>query len=199
MYDYGGYNGFPDRYLASQPWKLHFAGWETDTYRLQQNGWQLAASQDPRYNCVQIAFKHPEYNIRGISDRVDMYAARARTNLSMYGQDMIEVRAQLASDFVTHTASLGAPMTSFQPIDAEPQIYRMTHRMSEHMVFAPNLARTQELIVPEHSVDDLLNMMLDKQAANRAELIRKRIRQQGDRYDFGERTHVHAQIVSIAG
>jgi predicted nucleic acid-binding protein len=70
--------------------------------------------------------------------------------------------------------------------------------MSENMVFAPNLARTQEIIVPEQSVDDLLNMMLEKQASNRAQLIRKRVREQGEMIDFNPRTHVHAQIVSIA-
>ena len=45
---------------------------------------------------------------------------------------------------------------------------------------------------------DLINMMLEKQAGNRAGLIRRRVREQGQQIDFNPRTHVHAQIVSIA-
>lgn len=193
-----GYD-YPDKYLASQPWKLHFAGWETDTYRLQQNGWQLSAVQDPCYDSMQIAFQHPEYRIRGISNRISQYDARSFMGFGGMrdGPRYIETAAHLASDFVSHTASV-APFASFKPIDAEPQLMDMRQLMSQNMVFAPNLARTQEIIVPEHSVDDLLNMMLEKQAANRAELIRKRVREQGQQMDFNPRTHVHAQIVSIA-
>ncbi len=191
--------GYPDKYLASQPWKLHFAGWETDTYRLQQNGWQLSAVQDPYYDAMQIAFQHPEYRIRGVSSRVSHYDARSYMGFGGMrdGPRYMEASAHLASDFVSH-AQFVAPMDRFKPIDAEPQLMDMRQMMSQNMVFAPNLARTQEIIVPEHSVDDLLNMMIEKQAANRAELIRKRVREQGQQIDFNPRTHVHAQIVSIA-
>lgn len=200
MAGWSDYDRFPDRYLASRPWKLHFAGWETDTYRLQQNGWQLSAIQDPYYDSMQIAFQHPEYRIRGISAHVRGYDARSQVYNGMSGipQDIMPtIGAHMASDFVMHTATV-APFSKFQPIDAEPQLMDMRQMMSQNMVFAPNLARTQEIIVPEHSVDDLLNMMLDRQAANRAELIRKRVRQQGEMVDFQPRTNVHAQIVSIA-
>lgn len=191
--------GYPDKYLASQPWKLHFAGWETDTYRLQQNGWQLSAIQDPYYDAMQIAFQHPEYRIRGLSDRVRHWDAREMMGFGGMrdGPRYMETRAHLASDFISQTY-IAAPMDKFQPIDAEPQLMDMRQMMSQNMVFAPNLARTQEIIVPEHSVDQLLDMMLNQQAANRAELIRKRVRQQGEMIDFQQRTQVHAQIVSIA-
>lgn len=190
--------GYPDKYLGSQPWKLHFAGWETDTYRLQQNGWQLSAVQDPYYDAIQIAFQHPEYRIRGVSNKVRHWDAREVMSVGGLrdGPRYIETAAHLASDFISHAAFV-APMDRFRPIDAEPQLMDMRSMMSQNMVFAPNLARTQEIIVPEQSVDDLLNMMLDRQAANRAELIRKRVREQGQQVDFNPRTHVHAQIVSI--
>ena len=191
--------GYPDKYLASQPWKLRFAGWETDTYRLQQNGWQLSAVQDPYYDAIQIAFQHPEYRIRGISNKVRHWDARELMGFGNMrdGPRYMETSAHLASDFVSHAVFV-APLDKFKPIDAEPQLMQTRQYMSQGIVFAPNLARTQEIIVPEHSVDDLLNMMIEKQAANRAELIRKRVREQGQMIDFNQRTHVHAQIVSIA-
>jgi hypothetical protein len=115
----------------------------------------------------------------------------------MMQNHMIDAPCHLATDFISHTASI-APFEKFRPIDAEPQFMETRQRMSENLVFAPNLARTQEIIVPEQSVDDLLDMMLKKQATNRAELIRKRVREQGEYIDFQQRTNVHAQIVSIA-
>lgn len=188
------YSNYDSKYLASRPARLHFAGWETDTYRLQQNGWQLSASQDPRYNRVQLAFSHQEYQIRGVSDYIN---ADNRYAQFVDMPEVIDVRAHLASDFIMRSVST-LPFNGFTPIDAEPQWVDSHQYMSKHMLFAPNLARTQEIIVPEQSVDDLLNMMLDKQASNRAELIRRRVREEGQRVDFNARSHVHAQIISIA-
>jgi len=191
MAGWGDYDRYGERYLASRPMRLHFAGWETDTYRLQQNGWQLSAIQDPYMDAMQIAFQHQEYRMRGITHKI-----RREYDMMMQNH-MIDAPCHLATDFISHTTSI-APFGKFQPIDAEPQFMETRQRMSENMVFAPNLARTQEIIVPEQSVDDLLNMMLEKQAANRAQLIRKRVREQGEMIDFNPRTHVHAQLVSIA-
>jgi len=188
------YDTYGDKYLASRPMRLHFAGWETDTYRLQQNGWQMSASQDARTRSVQLAFNHPEYRIRGMSDYVE-------TSMDLiYGRDYqreIEARAYMASDFVNNSVRMRTDFREFMPIDAEPQFMHTNQLMSQHAVFAPNLMRTQEIIVPEHNVDDLLNMMLDKQANSRAALIRKRVREEA-RNEFHDRSHVHAQIISIA-
>lgn len=200
MAGFDRYNDRPytaEQYLASVPMKIHFAGWETDTYRLQQNGWQLSAAQDYMYRGMQIAFQHPEYRIRGITNKVDVDYYRHFAGVNMYDRPQIEFGSQMASDFITHTSTV-APFEKFQPIDAEPQWLNQTQRMSGMVLFAPNLARTQEIIVPEHSVDDLLNMMLEKQAANREQLIRRRVREQGQQVDFGERQRVHAQLISIA-
>lgn len=187
---------FSDKYLASRPIGLRFAGWETDTYKLQQAGWQLSAVQDYMYNAVQIAFSHPEYRIRGISSKFQspLFDQLARYDFN----DSIVISSMMGSDFISNVMTV-ASFDKFRPIDAEPQFMTVNQYMSENVLFAPNLARTQEIIIPEQSVDDLLNSILDKQASNRAELIRKRVRQQGDRIDnFNPRTHVHAQIVSIA-
>ncbi len=185
---------YGEKYLASRPMRLHFAGWETDTYRLQQNGWQLSAVENIFDDSMQIAFQHQEYRMRGITHRIrreyDMMMATGPNHV-------FDAPCHLATDFISHTHSL-TPFDRFKPIDAEPQFMQMAQRMSENMIFAPNLARTQEIIVPDHSVDQLLDMMLNQQAGNRAELIRKRVRQQGERIDFNQRTHVHAQLVSIA-
>ena len=189
----------PDKYLASKPIKLNFAGWESDTWTLQQHGWQLSVSQDHMYRGIQIGMQHPEYRMRGISRLIEapLYMHEMHDPYtSMYSS--YTVPAQLGSDFISHTASI-APFASYQPIDAEPQFMERTERMSEMMPFAPNLARTQEIIIPEHSVEDMLNMILEKQAPNREELIRRRVREQGQMVDFNARTQVHAQIISVAG
>ena len=185
------YYGRPPE-LLSRPVKLYFAGWETDTLRLQQNGWQLNAHEDYAYRGMQIAMQHPEYNIRGISSKID-YRERIYNN----NDYPIEASAQLSSDFNTHTYSI-APFTEFKPIDAEPQWSDSREQMSRQMYFAPNLARTQELIVPEHDVDELMAMILKKQAINREELLRRRIREHGLRDDFSNRSTIHAQIISVA-
>jgi len=184
---------YNERHLLSQPIKLHFAGWESDTFKLQQNGWSLSVAQNHYRNCLQIAMKHHEYKIRGITSTIPY------ENLSYPGKYYQgEANVNLSSDFVQHTAATTS-FKDFTPIDANPQYTYLREMMSENLFFAPNLARTQELIIPEHDVDSLMEMILKKQAINREDLIRRRVREQGlQETDYGARTNVHAQIVSIA-
>ncbi len=44
--------------ILSRPLRVHWAGWETDTYRLQRSGWKISAMQDVRGNRLQMAFRH---------------------------------------------------------------------------------------------------------------------------------------------
>lgn len=48
---------------------------------------------------------------------------------------------------------------------------------------------------------DMYDKLLDRalsEAVNREQIIRRRVREQGQEIDFNQRTNVHAQIISIA-
>jgi hypothetical protein len=76
-----------------------------------------------------------------------------------------------------HIQTANVDYSAYRPIDAVPQM--MTHRtgtLEDFVHFAPSLARTQEIIVPEDSVDELLSRILTMQQPGRIERIKRDLR-----------------------
>jgi hypothetical protein len=179
----------------SIPARVHFAGWESDTYRLQQAGWQLSAQEDIAYGSFQIAMKHEQFGIRGLSQRVP-YEYMNQRHSPGYDFGLPDIPVALASSF--HSQVIGTDFSKFSPIDAVPQFEeRKIQSMDDLRIFAPNLVRTQEIIVPDYDVDQLLNMILEKQQPAREAHFKREI--QGMRYDeiMKPRQKFHAQIISL--
>lgn len=189
---------YRDRPL-SMPMRVHFAGWESDTYRLQQNGWQLSAHEDFMYDGFQLAMRHEQYGIHGLSARVP-YEYRSMMNSPLtrdFGHAMPDVPVALASRFVSQI--FGTDFTKFSPIDAQPQFdTRQIQYIEDFKLFAPNLVRTQEIIVPEYDVDQLLTMILEKQQPAREEYFKRQIEGQELTSLMKPRQKFHAQIISLA-
>ena len=179
-----------DRFLASAPVRVSFAGWESDTYRLQNAGWQISADQRPYDYTWQLAFYHPLYKMRGISNLVRDSGPRGFDLGYRYAETVPPIiQVALSSDFISHITAI---FDRFEPIDAEPQ-WIEPKRMSQCVPFAPNLARTQEIIVPEKSVDEILNLLLEKQSDSRSRMIREQVSSD----QFKPQQRVHAQIISM--
>jgi hypothetical protein len=57
--------------------RLHWAGWETNTARLQQAGWQLSAEQDFYGNRMRIALRHEGMNLMAMTPSFDFHYMEA--------------------------------------------------------------------------------------------------------------------------
>lgn len=183
--------------LLSQPVRLNWAGWTTDTFRLQQAGWSLSAEQNIERMQMTIALRNEREGISGITASVDWnffeYASGYRSCLP-------ELPVRLMGRQVNINVMGENPYANFRPIDAKPQFVpiQTERRTLEDLVhFAPAMARTQQIIVPEESVDDLMQRILDMQNTSRIERIRAEVRE-GERVQFTERQKFHAQIISLA-
>lgn len=191
-------NGLPS--LLSFPLKCFWAGWETDTLRLQQNGWQLSAEQDVYYNRLRIAINHREMHIQGLSDFIDLnfhtfrLGDLAKYNPYQFANMLGPINFQLANRLLLNIQS-HVPL-NFSPIDAYPQMASFEPKSLEDLVyFAPNLMRTQELIIPEKSVIDLLDEIIKKQDPAKKAYFEQQVKE--DRFNAAPRHKVHAQIISL--
>lgn len=184
--------------LLSQPIRIHWAGWETNTLALQQAGWSLSAEQDMMRQQLRVAMRHEGYGVRGLTGGIDFDYRSMSKREHEYLRHVV-LPAQLASRFQINTMERFPSM--FQPIDALPQI-STAQRMSldDYAHFAVPLATTREIIVPEPSVSDLLARILEMQepAKNRyfKELVESE--REGRSSDAGLQRKFHAQIVSLA-
>lgn len=162
--------------LKSDPIKVHWAGFESDTCRMQQAGWTVSAWEDVRCMQMQLAFSRDggRFNVgqpnvlKGISSRFS-YDYRGRmAAMQGYGTYNTEVVAEIqAVGSRVHLHEHGGIDISskFHPVDATPQMWsgKITG-LDDYGHFVPkgNLA-PQDIIVADESVEELLAKILKAQ------------------------------------
>ncbi len=181
--------------LMSRPVRLHWAGWETDTYRLQEHGWSISAEQDIASMTMMLALRHPHEAAYGISSRVPWEFMEERS-FSTHPLDL-GADFRFGRDVIVHHMG-GLP--NFSAIDALPQMMETRRtRLEDFAHFTTPLVRTQEIVVPEESVEDLMARILKLQQPDRTERIRQSLRNpEGYRLDTLPKQKFHAQILSFA-
>lgn len=185
--------------ILSRPIQLNWAGWETDTYRLQQRGWTLSAMQDIRGQRLQLAFRignDPYRKFEAITEVIPFNYERTLDGRYVGDRqylDSIVLRVQQAvSDQVmVHTS--GDANRLWAPIDAEPRYTEAKiTRLEDFAHFAGPLIRTNEIIVPEASVPELMERILKLQQPARLERIKEELRG-----EHRPEQRFHAQIISL--
>jgi hypothetical protein len=183
-------------HMLSRPVELHWAGWRSDTFTLQQHGWQLSAEQDMMRMQMSIAMRNERAGMSGVTAAVDFDYLHNANGPGQYFMPKLPVHLMGRKIEVIHT--MGDHWSNFNPIDAQPQFMQRERRSLEDCAhFAPAHTRTQQLIVPEDSVEYLMARILKMQQGPRIERIREEIRE-GERVSFQPRQKFHAQIISLA-
>jgi hypothetical protein len=176
--------------LRNYPVKLHWAGWETTTLQLQQAGWSLSAWQNPVKGIMQIGLRQPSLSVEGMTEcREDWcHYDDPRAFLSSWHRAALHTR--LAQQIHLHRDA------EFRPFDAEPFYHtRACASLDDICHFAPAMTRTRQIILPEQTVDEMLQLILAKQQGAKEEYYRQQVldeRVQQPRQQF------HAQILSFA-
>lgn len=182
--------------ILSRPVRLYWAGWETDTLRLQTAGWDLSAEQDVERNGMRVAFRHRRHDVRGITEAVDFPYWGSATDQVTWRPPMLHVEHIANRLWIRH---VGIDRVSFASIDAKPQLqadWTMTS-LDDLAHFAPAQASQQLILPQEEGVPELLARIVDMQSGARLERFRREIQEQRA-IERVERPHlVHAQIITF--
>ena len=176
--------------LLSRPCRVIFAGWESTTSRLQQAGWQLSSEQDFNVNTVRLALRFEPARLFMIAEAQPWEFFKERSEAPTF-----HIRHAATDMHIVLTES----SFDFRPFDAAPQLTTAVRRsIEDYGIFAPCLARTEEIIVEPATVAGLLEQIKSLQAPELA-AIRERNRQ-AERRDQApmQQQRFHAQIVSLA-
>lgn len=171
--------------LLSQPVRLHWMGWESDTYTLQNNGWEISSSEDMQYRRMAIAIRHQQANIRGMSDYLDwdffqhMDAQQRRgfqdpRSLPMFG-------CQLASEFRIEHRNMGTDenLYDFNPIDARPMMIDSNISSLDDLAHFRKIEKPgDEIFLRKASMAEILEMALSKQEPDQQRIRKQMIRDQ---------------------
>jgi hypothetical protein len=187
--------GLSDPRILGEPCEVHFAGFRSDTYRLQQAGWQLSMEQDLRMRTINLIMRFEP----------------ARLYMMARGQDFDYFRDTRGARPVFHiqhcssnlTVQIMGTLASFAPVDATPAFVTSERkRIEDFAIFAPLQVRTEEILVDPKSVDECL-ALIKKMQAPELEAVRKRnaarARDPGSmEHGYLQRTNVHAQVITLA-
>lgn len=190
--------GDPSR-IISAPIVLHWAGWKADTYSLQSAGWQLSAEEDLQRREMRIAVHHPDGGLCGVSTIVDFdYWKYSMNNHHVpmpidVGMQVKGMTKQILLDRMSGSVS------NFFPIDAKPRftdvsMQRELMDLRKIAHFQPAPIAKHEVFLKEASIEEILEMALNKQEPTQ-EQIRKRIIKEQELSRYGE---LHTQLRLVA-
>lgn len=174
-------------------------GLESTTTRMQQCGWDFSAEQDVRMMALNVIARHNRARLYFLS-QMDMDYHRALEDHSyLAGRPLVfnMVDSRMVVPHVPPTM-----FANYEPVDMMPSFSREpVVSMEDLKIFAAApLARTNEIIVEEREVKDLLADILSKQEDGRQEHFRKMLRQNREGMVAHDMPQVkfHAQILSVA-
>lgn len=183
--------GYPR--MLSEPVTVYWAGFESDTYRLQCEGWALSADQDVMDGTMQIAMRHKDADMCAITQREPwQYHSdwRDAQRFGNFAPRRLQMQA-IHSHIRVHVAGR-MDWSRFEPIDAKPTFVMDDPRDIKDLVhFATR--DTSKIIVPQETVPDLMKRILEMQEPGRQAHFLKQAK------EARLRTTLHAQIYSIAG
>lgn len=199
---------YPDRDpMLSRPVKVHWAGWESDTLKLQASGWEVSAREDIACRQMELAIRHQGHDMVGLSQRMcfeyfhnDPRYLQALTipfgMMAKTGTPHIKYHSVMAGEY---------DKVPFRPVDCMPS-YRSMDRIGgiEEFAHFAGARAGQELLVPEEDVNDLLSRILDLQQTAKTQHFLDRVRRSQQGFEQGvdissvpERKFT-AQIISLA-
>lgn len=166
--------------VRSRPIRLHWAGWETTTDRLQHAGWEISAQQDIARMRMQLALRHEQLGVQAITQGYSEWDFRRGTMNSgpshlAIPDDMV-IRMHMARDIHVHSST-----HNWAAVDCAPTIQHDTRieRLEDFAHFAPMKSMAAPFVLPEADVDQLLSIILEKQQKAKTDYFRDMVRKEG--------------------
>jgi hypothetical protein len=197
--------GYPE--LINRPVKIHMAGWESDTFRLQKAGWQVSVEEMVDDYTLRIALKHPGLKLYAITNRTDCRHLRMIVHDPAGGNpfDVFELHVEhLACEIRVINYATHDNFANFRPIDATPRFEMDTHTkersLDDFKIFRA-LPKEKEIIIKPESVGELLAKIQSMQDPFQEELREKRrkefrkMEREVEDYELG--TNIVAQVATL--
>ena len=91
--------------LQSPPIRVTWAGWQSDTYTLSRDGWEIAANEDFDHifkQRVRVAMHHPTMKLYGISDGFGFDHIRHQEDPNYWKEIVINMQCILSELLITY-------------------------------------------------------------------------------------------------
>jgi hypothetical protein len=189
--------------MLSRPVGVRWAGWESNTFQLQQAGWELAVEYEPIYDKYRLLVHHRQGTLYGMS-----HANILERQLSDPWSERMPPAFELTGlarslEVISEHHMEPLPFANFIQIDATPQLTeRKIHRIEDFNIFKTITTRAEEIIIEkaDMTVIEHLEAIKDLQSASQAEIrdriLKDRRRGSADQ-DVSPEVEIHTNIVQL--
>lgn len=151
-------------YLRGRPLPVGFLGFESDTFRLQQAGWQIAESSDRGH--FQIALRHPQHGVAGVSDAIERDRVFCQIHRSYHGGPEIRIEVRISANVLS-------PYQGFLAVDTTPAWEPCFGYLMDAPYFRP-IEGGREIFLKEATMEEILHIALAKQEPERVRIQEER-------------------------
>ncbi len=192
---------FDKRRLLSRPLGIHWAGWQSDTFRLQQCGWEIAVEMEFNYDRYRLLMKNAHMKLYALTDALhihsmeftSLYADRDMSNVPVFKV------AHCAPSIHAQTVR-GLDFASYQRIDATPQMVSSEIRRIEDTNIFAVVGQTEQVLIDQAdmTVVDHLEAIKALQSAKQREIRDRLLAPDRQAERVPPRLHLVAQLVHYA-
>jgi hypothetical protein len=183
--------------MVSQPVRLHWMGWETNTYELERNGWELSAHQDMHRGQMALAIRHSEMQVRGMSEFMQDWDFRRSMNIYDDPRSWPVLGCKLANDLRITTHQAGTSEYAFHPIDARPMYSESRIQSLDDLAHFRKLEKPgNEIFLKKASMADILEMALSRQEPKQEQIRKEMVRRQELEIMEDSQLKAHLRLVS---
>lgn len=181
--------------ILSQPCEVFWAGFRSNTYLLQQQGWEIAAEQDYANMSIRILMRHQDLKLFALSRRENFDFYR---HAGEYTPPPIFYVNNCATRY--EVTSIMDRFENFKQIDAAPQFVSTERKSINDLgIFVVPMVRTEEIIIASSDVSAMLEQIRVMQSPEQKAIRdRERSRSNQGRVPGTMPAHkFHAQILSF--
>ncbi len=188
-------------FVQSQPHPICWAGFKSDTYTLQQHGWEFEAYQNMAAHRFALAFRNKSLGMKGVTNEVDYDIAYA--GIRQPGAYLpFYIDWMTTADVRVQHVHMPPWCHETTPVDMKPTVITEMKTFEDTFLFAgAPLVRTNEIIIDPNDVGNMMDRILELQDPDKKEHFleaAKAAKAQGSVARAGPRQNFHAQILSIA-
>lgn len=191
------------------PVKVRFDSFTSDTFAMQNDGWQISQQWHPDRQAMTMAFKSPRLRLYMSSHWMEDFNPGGRygagreewiremgINIAMVSTEIEVMRMNVQEGSVSY-------FDKFNPVDATPRMFsNVCEKISDFNIFEPIDKSVQsDIIIKPESVPELMDRILNLQEPNMKRILEKERNRKFVGGDLGEIPHevkTHAKIISIA-
>lgn len=176
--------------VFNRPVPVYWAGFESDTYRLEREGWSFDAEQDVRRQTIRLAMHHSGCQMTGITEIADWHYEEARHHgwmpkkpLRMVAVGNVHVwKDDIMGGHYGGREHKVMYLNTFKPVSCTPHLLRpndmqeaeKSEPLAELLHFLP--VDPKRIILPSDAVPALMDRILELQEPDRQKHFQDQVR-----------------------